>query len=72
MAVDVEQLHRRREELRAQGYVVCSSQLYFPRGTKLGWTGGLASYSTADLEAELKRRQARTPIAAEEFGADPL
>lgn len=66
-----DKLHARREELRAQGYVVCSSELYFPPGTELGWHGGLAGYPTAELEAELKRRKTTPPTAAEEFGADP-
>lgn len=51
-----DELHAKREALRAQGYVVCSSQMYFPKGTKLGWVGGLAGYSDAELRAELEKR----------------
>lgn len=54
------ELHAKREALREKGYVVCSSQLYLPPGTKLGWAAtqkSLADYSDAQIEDELRRRR---------------
>ena len=56
------ELHAKREALRAQGYVVCSHELYFPPGTKLGWKNTektLADYSDTQLEDELRQRRER-------------
>ena len=46
-------LEAKRQALRDQGYVVCSSQLYFEPGTKLGWR--------AACEAEASKTQSENP-----------
>lgn len=69
-------LEARRQELWDQGLVVCSTETYFPAGTKLGWKDQnktLDDYSIAELEATLARRRKRhAQEAIEDFRSDPL
>jgi hypothetical protein len=52
------ELQEKRADLRAKGFVVCSSEMFFPAGTKFGYVdAGLSAYTTAELEAELRKRR---------------
>ena len=58
-----QELARKRKALADQGFVVVSSEVYFPKDTDLSYrsrTKTLADYSVEELQAELLRRQSST------------